>query len=255
MGDRKERTHWERPRFESGGGDAFVFYIVFGTSADELELSTSKYRTRGLPEGVQAWNENPRRYDDLLGGYIGRVLDNELPEAVASVRRSSKCVVVKGQVADPSTLDYLRDTIGVVTALLDRGGALLDAQSFRLWTPASWRRDVFERDAASPGSHVTILESEDDRDRIWVHTRGLRKFGRPDLSIRGVAPSLREAVHELFNRFIEFQAFGGVIAEGAPVRMKSLPEGLTCHHGGSLEDPEFNNVHVEVRGLVGASSG
>jgi len=31
--------------------------------------------------------------------------------------------------------------------------------------------------------------------------------------------------------------------------MESLPEGLVCRHGGSLEDPEFNNVHVAIEGL------
>jgi hypothetical protein len=29
--------------------------------------------------------------------------------------------------------------------------------------------------------------------------------------------------------------------------MDSLPAGLMCHHGGSVEDPDFNNVHVEIR--------
>lgn len=51
----------------------------------------------------------------------------------------------------------------------------------------------------------------------------------------------------MFNRFIEFQAFGGVIEEGIEIRMEGLPSGMTCHHAGDLEDPDFNNVHVEIK--------
>jgi hypothetical protein len=51
----------------------------------------------------------------------------------------------------------------------------------------------------------------------------------------------------MFNRFIGLQTEGGHIPEGQEIRMASLPPGLTCHHGGSLDDPDFNNVHVEIR--------
>jgi hypothetical protein len=74
----------------------------------------------------------------------------------------------------------------------------------------------------------------------------MRKFGRPDLSIHAVPPSHRDAVIDLCNRFIELQALGGLIPEGQVIKMDSLP-GMTCHHGGDLDDPDFNNVHVEVR--------
>jgi hypothetical protein len=28
--------------------------------------------------------------------------------------------------------------------------------------------------------------------------------------------------------------------------MRGQPEGLVCHHGGDLDDPDFNNVRVEI---------
>jgi hypothetical protein len=73
-----------------------------------------------------------------------------------------------------------------------------------------------------PRQHVVILTSEDPDDALltWLHTRGLRKFGRPDLSVRRVPPQDREAVIDLFDRFIEFQTFGGVIEEGQEVRLR-----------------------------------
>jgi hypothetical protein len=75
----------------------------------------------------------------------------------------------------------------------------------------------------------------------------MRKFGRPELSIHDVPDELYDPIIDLFERFIELQAFGGVIAEGQDIRMKTLPAGMTCHHQGDLEDPDFNNTHVEIK--------
>ena len=74
----------------------------------------------------------------------------------------------------------------------------------------------------------------------------MRKFGRPDISVRHVGPAYRDAVIDLCERFIEYQAFGGVIAEGEKIRIASLPPGGMAHHGGDLDDADFNNVHVEI---------
>jgi hypothetical protein len=62
-----------------------------------------------------------------------------------------------------------------------------------------------------------------------------------------VLPQHKDAVIELCNRFIEFLAFGGVIDEGQEIRMESLPSGMLCFNGGSKDDPDFNNLQVEIR--------
>ena len=91
------------------------------------------------------------------------------------------------------------------------------------------------------------MQSDDDTpETIWLHTRGLRKFGRPDISVRPVPLAYVEPVIGLLNRFIELQALGGLIADGQEIRMKDLPAGMICRHAGDLEDPDFNNVHVEI---------
>jgi hypothetical protein len=30
--------------------------------------------------------------------------------------------------------------------------------------------------------------------------------------------------------------------------MRSLPSGMICTHKGDVDDPDFNNVHVEING-------
>ncbi len=39
---------------------------------------------------------------------------------------------------------------------------------------------------------------------------------------------------------------GGVIPEGQEIKTAPLPPGLVCRHAGSLDDPEFGNVRVEI---------
>src|SRR5262249_35154118 len=133
--------------------------------------------------------------------------------------------------------------------LLDNGAcAVFDPQMFHWWSPEEWREQVFEPAAPVPRHHVVILLSEEhgSDSLFWVHTRGMRKFGRPDLSIRRVAAGYREPGVDLCQRFIEYQAFGAVIPEGQPIRMATLPAGGVAHHAGGLDDPDFNNRHVEL---------
>src|SRR5207245_7354151 len=95
--------------------------------------------------------------------------------------------------------------------------------------------------------HSVILFSDEPDGTRWYHTRGLRKFGRPDLSMHGVRADYESAVIEMFNRLILLQAEGHRIAEGPEIHMASLPSGLTCHRSGSVDDPDFNNVHLEIK--------
>lgn len=193
--------------------------------------------------------KEPQVRNSFMKGYLWDKLQKEEPTVAAKVAKASECIVVRGMPANSETLDYLRDVVGFISYLTDFGGvAVYDPQMFRWWPPGEWRKEIFEPAAAVPRNHVTILVSEDKKPmRQWYHTRGMRKFGRPDISVRNVAKAYEDGVIDLINRFIEMQAFGAIIPEGQPIKIKSLPQGLTCHHAGDVEDPDFNNVHVEIR--------
>ena len=47
-------------------------------------------------------------------------------------------MVLRGEPADPPTLDYFRDTIGIVTWLLDAGGGIYDPHMLWLWSADEW---------------------------------------------------------------------------------------------------------------------
>jgi hypothetical protein len=241
------REAWSRPYYRTGGGDAFLFYVVFGRFSADLNARAS-YRTRGLPEGVEAF-KNPEPADEFRTGVIAKQLVGTAPALRDAVLSAPDCLVVRGSIPDPSDLLYLRDVVGILTAALDSGGVgLLDATTINYWDPADWRRRCFHPDAPVPTEHVIIYTSQDENrpKRQWFHTRGMRKFGRPDIGVYGVPGDESLAVTEMCNRFISIQAFGEVVEEGLPIRMRGLPDGMRCHRVGSLDDVDYNNVHIAI---------
>jgi hypothetical protein len=242
---------WPRPHFRAGRGDAFLFYVVYGQMPQELAISRSKYRCDGIPDGMTLMRYGPSVHAEVVDsyreGYVWDHFSRNRPSLAADVKRQTECLVIAGSVADPADLNYFRNIVGLITWGFDGGGvALYDPQTFTWWDSSEWRSRVFEPARASPMDHVTILVSEDGEGSEWIHTRGMRKFGRPDLSIHRVSSEYRDAVLDLCNRFIEFQALGGVIAEREEIKMRALPAGMICWHRGDSDDPDFNNVHVEV---------
>lgn len=242
---------WPRRYYQPGGGDAQVAYVVFGRLAESLDMSGAAYRTRGLPEGVEAMRFERRDHPEFFRAYnegpIWSTLKAEDPALAALIRGQEACVLVHGEAGDQPTLNYLRDVVGVLTALLDNGGvAIHDRQTYRFWSPGDWRREIFDHSQSYPRQHTVIYVSREDRGGEWIYTHGMRKFGRPDISARNVPADHREAAIELCNRFIELQAFGGIIPDGQEIRMGSLPQGMVCHRRGGVDDPDFNNVRVEI---------
>lgn len=242
---------WARPHHQPGGGDAFLMYVVHGTLPQRLEISASRYRCSGLPDGLEFTRYGRTGPSEAVGafrqGFLWEQLTATDPALAERVAAQPECAVIRGAVADPKDLGYLREVVGLLTCLLDSGGvAVFDPQMFTWWEPQRWRTEIFEPDVPSPARHVTILGTEEEGGTQWLHSRGLRKFGRPDLSLRGVPAEHLDASLSLLNRFIHLQALGGIIPDGQEVRAEPLPPGLICRHRGSLDDPDFNNVHVEI---------
>jgi len=228
-----------------------VCFTVYGSFTNDSAISGTTYRTAGLPQGVKLQRFSRAQHGTLpfASGDFAALLGKKNPALLARIEQAPECLVIQGEVVDPPNLNYLRDCVGVVTFFMEHGGmAVEDVQQLKFMEAAEWRRDFFEPEQPKVHRHVFIMYSDETAGvGRWFHTRGLRKFGRPDLSLRNVPESYREAAIDLCNRFIELQAQGGRIVEGQEIRMKSLPGGLVCRHRGSLDDPDFNNMHVEIQ--------
>jgi hypothetical protein len=241
---------WEREYFQPENGNAVLNFVVFGELTADVEVSASEYRTSGPPKGTEmelfTRAEHGAWVDGWTEGYFGAMLADD-PELEAKVKAAPTLAMLHGEVHDPSTLDYLRDAIGVVTALLDRGGvAVLDVLALRWFTSEEWRETIFEPAAPEPIEHVSLLASE-EWGGMWLHSRGMRKFGRPDLSARELSQDDLETFAGLFESLIVTLAAGAVIPEGQRIRIAGTKVERTVHLRGDFEDPEFNNVHYELK--------
>ncbi|MEI7036798.1 hypothetical protein [Fulvimonas yonginensis] len=241
---------WPRPYWQPSDETILLYFYVFGRFTEDLAIPAARYASRGLPEGVglerfahnalRGWEGYP------LKGVLGELLKEDDPTAFDQARAAPDVLVVRGELADRDSLDYLRDTLGVLAGLLDVGGsAILDPQILTLFDAAGWRRHYLVPGGAPPRHHVLILRNEDAAPgRSHIHTRGLRKFGRPDLSLRRVPDAQAEQAGLLCERLVELQALGVRFVEGQPLEVEGIPGELIAHPGGSLEDPHFNNTHV-----------
>jgi hypothetical protein len=242
---------WERPQYEAGGGDASVLFVVFGPKPEPLRVTSLAHRVVPMDLSLELEYQEPHVAAGLLDSPMGATLLQGWEGEEPSVLTADGCMVMRADVPDPKDLRYLRNCVGVVTAILEAGGrAAANLQSLGMFTPEQWRGVIFAPDKPQPRLHVNVFHGEDEtrgapqgagsnETTVWLHSRGLRAFGRPDVSIRHVPQDAMSAASELCNRLIETQAFGRVIPDG-PI------EGMVAHTTGSLEDPDFDNVHIEL---------
>lgn len=250
MSETTTNTSWPRPYFQAGNEEAVLQFYVFGKFDAELQIPSPRYGSPGLPEGVEIQrfqNAVLRQWEGYpLNGALGQLIKEDTPAAYENARIAPEVLVVRGVLKDADTLDYLRDTLGVLAGMLDVGGtAILDPQILTLFDAEHWRRHYLVQGGAPPRNHVLILRSaEEGSDRSWVHTRGMRKFARPDISLHNVPDSALDRAGVLCERLVELSSLGVNFAAGHEVELDTAVEPLVAQPGGSLDDPDFNNTHV-----------
>jgi hypothetical protein len=242
---------WNRKYFTPSDDSVFSFFVIFGGFEDGVNISASKYNFNEIPDNtvIQKYHDGaaPDYRDSFREGYLWDEISCENRKLAEVIKAAPSCMVVCMESSDQETLDYLRNTIGIVTHFLDNGGVCVyEPQRFKWWSPDEWRESVFLPKEPKPFEHTVILVSKQEDGNLWYHTRGLRLFARPDLSVHSVTPEISQKVHEMINRFIEFQALGGVIEDGKNINMNGLPSSMWCEHLGSVDDLDFNNKHVEI---------
>ena len=236
---------WPRPRYVAGGGDALIFLEIYGSwSGAQTEVSPTLHNSAGLPlELIAQLVPNDAAAWD---GPMAQLARQSNPAAWQMALEAPQKLVIRGEIADPATLDYLRDVIGVVAASLESGGSVVfDPQILTVFSGDEWRERFFD-DPFEPTKHAVILVTPKEDGRTWLHTRGMRLFGRPDLSCRNARNDELDGLQAIFNGLMRMMAAGALIADGQPVRAANSDEILRCVTRGTLDDAEFNNRHLAL---------
>ncbi len=117
----------------------------------------------------------------------------ELDERI--IQSATHAVVLRGQDLNVAPCLGLWTTLGAALAvrqLLE--GVVFDPEALRIVKP-----DALEwfttRGAIAVAHHIIVPSSIGDRGLGWVTTRGLGKFGLPDLEVRDVPPNLNAPLH------------------------------------------------------------
>jgi hypothetical protein len=146
-------------------------------------------------------------------------------------------------------LNYLKNTLGITQAVIETGvTAVFDIQTVEWFEPQEWTAKYFAPKAPNVFNHIKILFSEDENG-IWYHTRGMRKFGRPDLSIRKVTHDKKELAIEIINRFIQTFAYGFIPDETKEICLQTMKKGVYGKILGNYDDLDFNNYYFEINEL------
>ena len=232
-----------------------LFYVIFGVSGSgELEVSRERHRVDEFPEGLELQlldREKDGAYmDELVGGTIGQVLQRNHAAAYGRCAETEQWAVIRGQVQRDDTLDYLRNVIGFVQAFVDQGAVgVMDVMTISLMSAEEWTGKIFEPEF-NPWKHVTILISEEADGSRWLHTRGMRKFGRPDISFHGIGVDKVDDVAAVVNQMIYYGARGAFFGRDVKLHTQSgkafvvRPEFVE-----DFENFDFNNAYYEAEVL------
>lgn len=242
----------ERPYYQDTGRRPYLFYAAIGANAEELHVSRSRHHIEEMPEGLGLSRlQRPGHsghMDELLGGALGKILDERDHALYEKAKAAQSWLVLYGEVQQDSTLNYLRNALGFVQAAVETGAeAVLDVQTLELYPTAKWTERFFSSQF-HPYAHVNAMISPEEGGTFWLHTRGMRKFGRPDMGMTGVPYGELDRAKAAIDQMIFYGAQGAVFSRPARLHL-STGESCTVFPklSGDLEDPDYNNEHYSLR--------
>jgi hypothetical protein len=191
-------------------------------------------------------DEQKNYIEGFYKDYFGKLLKEKREELYEKVISCNNVIIIKGEFEDSETFNYLKNTIGIIQAFIETEIiAILDIQTLNWFVPNEWSIKYFTPKLPQVFNHVNILCSKESNG-LWLHTRGMRKFGRPDLSIKNVVEDKMELGVEILNRFIETFAYGLTPDETREIKIKGMEKGVFGKILGNYENLDFNNFYFEL---------
>ena len=211
---------WQRSHFQPGGfPNAFqLFCFSTGPLKGDVPMSAARF---GLPspevmKGVEvreltrdmdsAW------FDGFRSGSLRAIATQALGD-VSALDSATQLTAVLISREDAADLTHLQAGWAVAQWLVARGvSVILDAQTNRFWKGADVADWPVSRPFALSSDVNIVVEAEPTSPSATVYTRGLQKFGRPDLVVRDVPGEQWDAVAGLV------RALAGQLADGVVLR-------------------------------------
>lgn len=259
-----EVAPWSRPHLDplrELDGAAELFYLVVGPAPEQpLKVSRARHHLDKIEPELEI--RTVRRDDDpawfvaWFHGPLGHGIDGLFANP-DELRGAPEMTIVRGTFTERPSLDYLRNSIGVVSAIADTPGtlAILDAVAVSWWRLSEWREAFVDRSEFRIADHVSIAVTDDARFHpgFWTHTRGMTKFARPDLQIKHLPgdystgnAAIRASGHVL-NGMAAYLAQGARLRDGQTMYLPDTDATVTFVISDDKETRKhFNNAAVEI---------
>jgi len=130
------------------------------------------------------------------------------------VAESKLCVVVKATIKNPQNNEFVETLVHLADAFRDLlQGVVQDVHMEKVFGHAEWREHMMT-EPFSVLNHVTVrvLPSGDGESGRRVVTRGLKKFGSPDLAVLSVPEGLELEVQNVLRDFAEHMTQGELLS-------------------------------------------
>lgn len=243
---------YERPYYTSCDYRPYLYYVVFGANAEKMQLSRQRHHVDEIPKGIETYvvtrAQNADYMESVFGGTVGSVLRQQDAALYERCRKEDTWVLLTGEIEEDADLNYIRNCVGAIQALLETGGVgVLDLLTFSLYGAERFTEQFFGR-SFNGYDHVSILLSEEENGEIWLHTRGMRKFGRPDVSIEHVDREELPFAEGVANQMI-FYSIQGDFFPGKRIKLHPSPEEsfiVRPELVDDLENYDFNNAYYKL---------
>lgn len=243
---------WRRTSFQPGGAQNIFQLFVFSPGALKGDVDFSGARF-GLPSkdamAMVEVRELPREvdsawFDGFRSGSLRALATQALHGDIALLDAATQLTAVLVARADADELTHLQAGWAVAQWLIARGATVvLDAQTNRFWRGA----DVAAWPAGRPftlSSDVNVVvEAEPTSPTATIHTRGLQKFGRPDVVVRDVPGDRWDAVAGLVRVVSAMLADGMIITPGDTKTIDGQTIAFRAMEGDPLH---LNNTALEL---------
>lgn len=188
---------WPRDQFVTGGGAGEVALIALSSTRlpDPLPVSRGRH---GMPEegegpfavAIVARDraEDPAWFAAQVIGPFAELIASDLgPAAAASALAAEHAYVIEVQLDDPDDLGHVQAAWALAKCVCEEGAAIvIDVYAARAHLGAEVA--ALPPDRAFDVMHeVTLFFEELDDGSLAAWSLGLRKFGRPDLVLLGIA--------------------------------------------------------------------
>jgi len=189
---------WPRQDYVVGGGPADIALIALSSVRLPDPLPVSR-RRHGMPdsgEGAAAIAlvardraEDPAWFTEQVVAPFADLIAADLgPSAAAAALAAEHAYVIEGQIADPDDLGHVQAAWALAKCVCEEGATVvIDVYAARAHLGSDVAVLAAER-AFDVMHEVTLFFDETGDGTLAAWSLGLRKFGRPDLVLLGIAP-------------------------------------------------------------------